>query len=165
MSYLEQLFGLSGRAAIVTGAAPAMDLRWPRPSCAGGSVVLVDRLGDVLTEQVARFVSEGLDARGYVGEITSTDDRVRLFEGLERVDILVNNAGVTFAHPWLDYPLDAWDTTYRVNLLAPFEMCRLAARRMEAQGAGSIINVTSLNAELAFPNNPAYMAFKGACGS
>ena len=163
MTYLEQLFGLAGRTAIVTGAARGNGLAMAEALLrAGASVILADLRADILEHQVGVFVSEGLDARAFAGDVTSSEDRARLVNDAERIDILVNNAGVTFPHPWLEYPADAWDTTYRVNLLAPFELCRLAAGRMASQGRGSIINVTSLNAELAFPDNPAYMAFKGA---
>ena len=44
---------------------------------------------------------------------------------------------------------------------APFRLSRAVAGRMKAQRSGSIINITSLSAELAFPDNPAYVAFKG----
>jgi NAD(P)-dependent dehydrogenase (short-subunit alcohol dehydrogenase family) len=163
MSFLEKLFGLGGRRAMVTGAARGNGLAMAEALLrAGATVVLVDRLAGELSKQVDRFRAEGLDARAFAGDITSVEDRNRLFAGSERVDVLVNNAGVTFPHPWLEYPSEAWDKTYQVNLLAPFELCRLAARRMVAHGGGSIINMTSLNAELAFPDNPAYMAFKGA---
>ena len=77
-----------------------------------------------------------------------------------RIDILVNNAGVTYSHNFLDYPDDMWETTYRVNLKAPFDLIKRVAREM--RNGGSIINITSLNSELAFPNNPAYVSFKGA---
>ena len=77
-----------------------------------------------------------------------------------RIDILVNNAGVTYSHNFLDYPDDMWERTYRVNLKAPFDLIKRVAREM--CDGGSIINITSLNSELAFPNNPAYVSFKGA---
>jgi NAD(P)-dependent dehydrogenase (short-subunit alcohol dehydrogenase family) len=163
MTYLDTLFGLGGRTAIVTGAARGNGLAMAEALCrAGATVVLADRLEAELSSEVARLCSEGLEARGFAGDMTSEADRSRLFAGLDRIDVLVNNAGVTLPHPWLDYPADAWEGTYRINLLAPFELCRLAARRMADQGGGAVINVTSLNAELAFPDNPAYMAFKGA---
>lgn len=163
MTYLERLFGLAGRTAIVTGAARGNGTAMAEALLrAGATVILVDREAESLSQRVASLVSEGLDARAFSGDVTSAEDRARLFGSVEKLDILVNNAGVTFPHSWLDYPTEAWDTTYRVNLHAPFELCRLAARRMSSQGSGSVINVTSLNAELAFPDNPAYMAFKGA---
>jgi NAD(P)-dependent dehydrogenase (short-subunit alcohol dehydrogenase family) len=163
MSYLDDLFSLRGRTAVVTGAARGNGLALAQALAgAQATVILVDRLAKNLTSQCDAMVSRGLAARAFVGDVTSAEDRLRLFSDLPNVDVLVNNAGVTFPHPLLDYPAEDWDTTYRVNLLAPFELCRLAAQRMVKQGRGSIINITSLNAELAFPDNPAYMAFKGA---
>ncbi len=162
MTYLDQLFGIEGRWAVVTGAARGNGLALAQALAkASATVVLVDRLSDAVTKQCEALTAQGLDVRGFVGDVTSPEDRRRLFEDLPRIDVLVNNAGVTFPHPWLEYPAEDWNTTYQVNLLAPFEMCRLAAARMVKQGGGSIINITSLNAELAFPDNPAYMAFKG----
>lgn len=163
MSYLDDLFNLTGRTAIVTGAAQGNGLAIAEALLrAGASVILVDRQGDTLHQRVEELVNDGLAAIGFVADITCPDERGRLFTGLDRLDILINNAGVTLPHPWLEYPHEAWDKTYQVNLLAPFELCRLSAKLMASNGGGSVINITSLNAELAFPDNPAYMAFKGA---
>ncbi len=163
MSYLDDIFSLTGRIAIVTGAARGNGLAMAEALLrAGAHVILVDRQGDLLHQRVSEFTNDGLTATEFVGDITSPDERSRLFSGLKRLDVLVNNAGVTFPQPWLDYPLELWEKTYQVNLLAPFELCQLAARLMAKYRGGSVINITSLNAELAFPDNPAYMAFKGA---
>lgn len=163
MSYVEELFGLAGRTALVTGAARGNGRAMAEALLmAGAEVILVDQLADLLDHEVSILVEKGLPARGIACDLTSEPERLNLFKSLSRIDVLVNNAGVTLPHSWLDYPMDSWDKTYRINLLAPFELCRLAARCMAEQGRGSIINITSLNAELAFPDNPAYMAFKGA---
>jgi len=79
-----------------------------------------------------------------------------------QVDILVNNAGVTFSGELFEYRSSDWDKTYEVNLKAPFELTKEVSQIMKQNKSGSIINITSLNAELAFPDNPAYVAFKGA---
>ncbi len=76
------------------------------------------------------------------------------------IDGLINCAGVTIGNHLFDYSLNDWDTTYKVNLKAPFELSRIVAKHMKNDG-GSIINITSLNSELGFPNNPAYVAMKG----
>ena len=76
------------------------------------------------------------------------------------VDILVNNAGVSHPCDFLNYPDDLWDKTYEVNLKAPFNLMKKVSSLMVDSG-GSIVNITSLNAELAFPDNPSYVAFKG----
>ena len=71
-----------------------------------------------------------------------------------RIDGLVNCAGVTYGNDIFDYTDDDWENTYQVNLKAPYELSRKVAKHMKKTG-GSIINITSLNSELGFPNNPA----------
>ena len=78
----------------------------------------------------------------------------------EHIDGLVNCAGVTYGNNLFDYKDSDWENTYKVNLKAPYELTRRVAQVMKYTG-GSIVNITSLNAELAFPDNPAYVASKG----
>ncbi len=74
--------------------------------------------------------------------------------------VLVNNAGVTLPSP-RPYPNDKWFETIRVNLTAPFLWIEGVSPAMINCNGGSIINITSLAAERAFPDNPAYAASKG----
>ncbi|MBU1694418.1 MAG: glucose 1-dehydrogenase [Verrucomicrobia bacterium] len=167
MNYLESLFSLSGRGAVVTGAARGSGRAMAEALLrAGARVVLADLLEPELNRLVTRLKKAGLRARAYVADVTKADDRVALIRFAEKVtghvDILVNNAGITLPHAALDYPEGNWDRTYQVNLKAPFELSRIVARAMARRRRGVILNITSLNAELAFPDNPAYMACKGA---
>ena len=77
-----------------------------------------------------------------------------------RIDGLVNCAGVTHGNDVFDYTDEDWDNTYQVNLKAPYELSRKVAKHTKQTG-GSIVNITSLNSELGFPNNPAYVTMKG----
>jgi NAD(P)-dependent dehydrogenase (short-subunit alcohol dehydrogenase family) len=162
MNSLEELFSLKGKVAIVTGAARgngkaiASALR-----LAGSTVVLVDCLEEELEK-----TSEELGADFFLCDVTKNWSLKELVDftlkSYKKIDILVNNAGVSFSQDFVSYDEKAWEKTYKVNLKAPFELSKLVAVPMISQKAGSIINITSLNAELAFPENPAYIAFKGA---
>jgi NAD(P)-dependent dehydrogenase (short-subunit alcohol dehydrogenase family) len=77
-----------------------------------------------------------------------------------RLDIVVNNAGRRGIFDFTDYPLDDWNATLAVNLTAPFLIAREAARIMIAQGGGSIVNITSVAADLSFSRRSAYNASK-----
>jgi NAD(P)-dependent dehydrogenase (short-subunit alcohol dehydrogenase family) len=81
-----------------------------------------------------------------------------------RVDVLVNNAGGGGAAPAMDEPLESFMSTLRLNLVAVFELSRLVARQMAAQGSGSIINIASiLGLVSAWPGTSgSYAAAKGA---
>tara|TARA_B110000977_G_scaffold201355_1_gene295543 strand:- start:3781 stop:4494 length:714 start_codon:yes stop_codon:yes gene_type:complete len=77
-----------------------------------------------------------------------------------RIDGLINCAGVSYVNDLFEYTDDHWNNTYKINLKAPYELSRKVAKHMTENG-GSIVNITSLNSELAFPNNPAYVSMKG----
>lgn len=155
MSYIEDLFSVKGKRAIVTGAKRGLG------NCIAKA--LHDAGAEVLGTDKLEFLDEEFET--YTCDIEKKEDIDKLIEHCknkwDKIDILINNAGVGFAHDFLDYPLDDWETTYKVNLLAPFLLTQGLAPLLIENGKGSIINVTSLNAEQAFPGNPAYPATKG----
>jgi len=79
-----------------------------------------------------------------------------------RLDIIVNNAGITLPCDAEDYTLEDWEKTFKINVTAPFLLVQHLLPMLKRSTSPSVINVTSLNAELAFPNNPAYVASKSA---
>ncbi len=167
MSYLDELFSLDQKVAIVTGAARGNGKAISEALLrAGSTVILVDILKDELQDTVCYFKSQQLKALMYECDLKHKTKIIELVEftinKLKKIDILVNNAGVSCPHDLLDYPDEFWEKTYEINLKAPFELSREVARYMKRENSGVIINITSLNSELAFPDNPAYVAFKGA---
>lgn len=166
MSYLDDIFSLTGKTALVTGAARGMGIAMTEGLLrAGASVILVGSKPDPLREAAEAYRKDGLDAIDMPCDLEDREqiqallDRVA--QEVERLDILVNVAGITFPADSLDYDMADWDKTVRINLDAPFILSKGVARLMKEHG-GSIINVTSVCAEIAFPNNPAYAATKGA---
>ena len=167
MSYLEDLFKLDGKAGLVTGSARGIGLTLAESLAkAGVRVVLTDILEPELSAAAAKLKQDGLRVLEVSGDIGAPAFRSELMALVEeqfgRLDILVNNAGVTRPGDIFSYEDENWDRTYEINLKTPFELSRRAAMIMKKQNSGSIINLTSINAELAFPGNPAYVCFKGA---
>ena len=165
--YLSSLFSLEGRVAVVTGAARGNGAALAEALLrAGAKVLLVDVLPAELESTHQRFRSDGLESSTLLLDLTELGAAERVHQAVMDAfgacNVLVNNAGITLGGDLLDYSDDAWEQNYRVNLKAPFALARRLARTMKDTGRGSIINITSLNAELAFPGNPAYVAFKGA---
>ena len=166
MSYIERLFSLEGKIGVVTGASRGIGRGLAEALLkAGARVVLVATNEQRLEETTRSFAAQGLQATARRCDLEDAQQIDELVGYVERehgrIDILVNAAGVTFGHDLVDYPDELWEKTLKINLDAPFRLSRSFARMMKQQGSGSIVNITSLSAELGVPDNPAYAAAKG----
>jgi 2-deoxy-D-gluconate 3-dehydrogenase len=167
MSYLEDLFSLNGKVAVVTGASRGLGKAMAEAVCrAGATTVLVATNKTLLQETQQRLVDDGLDAHVITADLSDPEAGNRLIDQVAedhaRIDVLANCAGVTMQGHALDYTDDDWNKTLQVNLAAPLQLTRRAGAIMKEQGTGgSIINITSIAAERGAANNPAYGASKG----
>ena len=84
-----------------------------------------------------------------------------IFKKHKKIDVLINNVGITFTSNEKFYPIKKWIETINVNLTIAFTCSQTVIKNMIKKNNGSIINITSINSELAFPSNPAYVASKG----
>jgi NAD(P)-dependent dehydrogenase (short-subunit alcohol dehydrogenase family) len=170
-AYLEELFSLDGRVAVVTGGSSGIGQEMARAlALAGARVVLVAR--DKVRLVVA---ADTLTAAGGPGvavvaaDLASRDEVARAADEAEAafgpVDILVNCAGVNIRPPLPSLSVQDWDTTIAVNLTAPFLLGQRFGPLMAARGWGRIINVTSQQAQRAFANSGGYGASKGGLAS
>jgi len=166
MTYLEQLFSLDGKIAVVTGGSRGLGRAISEALLrAGATTILVGADAERLAEARETFADQGLKAFAHQCDLADPTQIERLHAFVSdqwgRLDILVNNAGTTASHCLSEYPDEAWDRTLRVDLEAPFRLIRAFAAMMRDQGDGSIVNITSIVAELGAPDNPAYAAAKG----
>lgn len=168
MSYIDNLFSLKNKVAIVTGAARGNGKTIAEALLSSdATVILVDNQKKLLEDTQKSFIKQGFDSHSFFADITKKNDISKLYNYVnkkyKRIDILVNNAGVSFSYKTINYPEKLWEKTYEINLKAPFFISQRFAKIIKKQKTGGvIINITSINAELAFPNNPAYQAFKAA---
>ena len=153
---------LADKVAIVTGATQGIGL-----ACAerlvreGARVMLVDIKPE--GAQVARQLGEA--ARFFAADVSQKADVDAMIaatlQAFGRIDILINNVGVTHAADFLDLHEDDFDRVLRINLKSMFLCGQAAAREMVKQQSGSIINMSSVNSELAIPNQVPYVVSKG----
>jgi NAD(P)-dependent dehydrogenase (short-subunit alcohol dehydrogenase family) len=140
-----QSFRLDGKVAIVTGASAGLGARFARVlDAAGARVVLaarrVDRMEALATElRDAHVIACDLAEDGAPASLLAAT-----LAHYGRIDILVNNAGMSEPTPALDETTEHFERTLRVNLVAPFELAREAARAMLLTGGGAIVNVASI---------------------
>ncbi|MGC4864787.1 SDR family NAD(P)-dependent oxidoreductase [Micromonospora sp. DT53] len=165
--FVESLFSLNGRRAVVTGGSSGIGRSIADALCrAGAHVVLVARRPEQLRE-----ATEALRATGGSADWLSADlgDRAELHRVADELidrhgdpDILVSSAGVNL-RPHLDELSESdWDLTMRINLDAPFVLGQRFGPRMAANGWGRIINIASQQAIRAFGNSGAYGVSKAA---
>ncbi|MDJ0628368.1 MAG: SDR family NAD(P)-dependent oxidoreductase [Rhodobacter sp.] len=152
------------KIALVTGAAQGIGYACSEILAEDGHRVV---MADVNEPGVHAAAEElGGDATGVVCDMAEPDAIAAMFDRVEAeigpVSVLVNNAGVAMPGDFLDYGLDAFNRVIAVNLTGVFLATQRAARAMVANGIeGAIVNMSSVNAQLAIPAIPAYCASKG----
>lgn len=162
-----QLFDLSGRLALVTGSSKGLGKAIAGGLAeAGAAVVLNGR--DVAALEAAR---EDLARAGHTVHVAAFDvtDAASVEAGVARIEaeigpieILFNNAGMQHRTPLEDFPVEAWSKLMATNLDSVFFVGQAVARRMIPRGHGKIVNVASVQAELARTGIAPYTASKGA---
>lgn len=159
------LFSLTDRAVLLTGASAGIGRRFAQVLAgAGARVGLVARRRDLLDEMVAELpncVAIPADL-GESGSVPAVAERaVKL---LGPIEVLVNNAAyIAGGVKAEDETLDDIQTTLAVNLVAPIQLAQAVYPAMKAAGKGSIINVTSMVADVGIGRFPqaTYSASKG----
>ncbi|MEU4557620.1 SDR family oxidoreductase [Actinoplanes sp. NPDC023936] len=164
-SYLDRLFGLSGRTAVVTGGSSGIGREIALAlGRSGARVVLVARRAAPMAEVVAELRAHGAEA-GAISADLSVREAVKaassqIIDGYGEPDILVNSAAVNLRPPMSSLTEDVWDLTLEANLTAPFLLGQAFGPAMAERGWGRIINVVSQQAFRAYGNSGAYGAAK-----
>lgn len=169
MSELEELFGLSGRVAVVTGASSGLGVGFARALAqAGANLVVAARRGDRLESLAAELEEAGVEVLPVPCDVTDSSQVEALkdacLERFGRVDILVNNAGTTEVIAAENETEEAFLRVLNVNLNGAFYCAQRFGRVMLEAGQGSIINVASIFGMVGSGSIPqaGYVASKGA---
>ncbi|MDB5719418.1 MAG: oxidoreductase [Alphaproteobacteria bacterium] len=155
---------LEGKRAVVTGASAGIGEAVARDLAARGArVLLVARRADRL-EALANDI--GPNAATLAIDVGSPDSAQRMLDAAAAqfggADILINNAGVFRVGPLDSFDLDGLGPMIALNYEAPVRACYVFARAMKAQGAGAIINISSIGANLTAPGSGVYGGLKRA---
>lgn len=150
--------------AIVTGAAQGIGYASAEALAEDGArIVLVDIKADALADAASQL---GGDHLAITCDMGAPDQVAALFDRVEAeagpVSILVNNAGIALPGDFLDYSLADFQRVLDVNLTGVFLATQRAAKTMVAEKIeGAVVNMSSINAQVAIPAIPAYCATKG----
>lgn len=161
------LFSLAGRTALITGASRGIGFAVAEALArAGARVILNGRSEPALEDAAAALRETGAtvatsafdvtDGAG-VGPAVGTVE-----ETLAPIDILVNNAGIQRRAPLESFDDEEWRTLMATNLDSVYYVSKAVAGHMIRRGRGKIINIGSVQCELARPGIAPYTASKGA---
>ena len=151
--------------ALVTGAARGIGFACAQALAEDGFRIIVCDINAPGASAAAEklgggHVGIGCDM-GDIGQVNAMFDRIESEHG--PLEVLVNNAGIAMPGDFLEYDIEAFDTVMNVNLRGVFVAIQRAAKSMVANGIeGAIVNMSSINAQVAIPSIPAYCASKGA---
>jgi gluconate 5-dehydrogenase len=167
VSSSSKLFDLTGKRALVTGSGQGIGYAIAQGLAAHGASVVLNGRSAVRVEQAAKELrAGGAEVSVALFDVTDGDAVAAAIDTVEKdigpIDILVNNAGMQFRAPLEDFPADKWQELLQTNISSVFFVGQAVARHMIRRKAGKIINIASVQSELARPNIAPYTATKGA---
>ncbi len=164
-AFLDGLFSLDGRVALVTGGSSGIGHAMARAlALAGARVVLLARGADGLARAAAAIRSAGGTAAWVRADLADPAETERAAgesaAAFGEPDILVNAAAANPRPPLGEQTLEQWGEVLALNLTAPFVLGQRFGPAMARRGWGRIINVASQQAVRAFGNSGGYGASK-----
>lgn len=165
MAYLDK-FSLAGKVALVTGGAYGIGFAIARALAKTGAQIAFNcRRQAHLEQALANYRAEGIEAHGYIADVTDEAQVTELVKTIEKelgvVDILVNNAGIIKRIPMIEMSVADFRQVVDIDLTAPFIVAKAVLPGMIQKGHGKIINICSMMSELGRETVSAYAAAKG----
>ncbi|TDT73604.1 gluconate 5-dehydrogenase [Arthrobacter sp. AG258] len=165
---MSSLFDLSDRVALVTGSSRGIGSSLARALADAGATVVLNGIdGERLKEAEAAMAADYAPGRVHSVAFDVTDGEAAgrsiawIEEHVGPLEILVNNAGIQHRVPMLELDVADWERVISTDLTSAFLVGREAARRMIPRGRGKIINICSVQTDLARPTIAPYIAAKG----
>src|SRR6185312_5090983 len=162
-----ELFNLKGKRALVTGSSQGIGFALAQGLAEhGAEIVLNGRDAGKLAAAAATLTDAGHKVSVAGFDVTNAEAVRNGVEAIEKnagaIDILVNNAGMQFRSPLEEFPVEKWEQLLATNISSVFYVGQAVARHMIPRGKGKIINIASVQSELARPGIAPYTATKGA---
>jgi 3-oxoacyl-[acyl-carrier protein] reductase len=170
---VSDLVSMQGRVALVTGAGSpeGIGLAAARIIGSRGGQVAIASTTERIDRRAAELTAEGIDAAGFVADLTDSGQAARLVGGVlarfGRIDALVNNAGIAavgepaLSTPFVEQDEAGWDRDIAVNLKTAYNVTRNVLPGMVERGYGRVVNVSSVSGPMVvYPHGHGYAAAK-----
>lgn len=155
-------FSLQDRVVLITGARGGLGLEMAQGMAAAGAIVGINSRDAGLAKKAADGIPNAFPAPFDITDLRATASAI---DGIAarhgRIDCLVNNAVLRDRRPFQEIAAADLRRLLETNLVAAYEVSRLAARHMAARGSGRLIFVTSMVGPQSFQGDPAYVSSKG----
>jgi gluconate 5-dehydrogenase len=163
---IEQLFSLKNKTCLITGSSRGLGFTLAKGLGKAGAKIILNGVNPERLEQaVAQLKQEQIDVSGVsfdVSDEKAVSEKVNQINDNEGpVDILVNNAGIQIRSPLQDFKYEDWQRILAVNLSGAFLVSKYVVPQMISRKQGKIINICSIQSELARPTIAPYTAAKG----
>ncbi|GAA3818725.1 SDR family oxidoreductase [Streptomyces phyllanthi] len=162
-----ELFGLSGRRALVTGSGKGIGAALATGLAEAGAELVLNGRDAGALQRAREQLAERTGAKVHTAAFDVTDESAvrravrEIEDGIGPLDILVNNTGVQHREPMLEVSAETFERVLHTNLTSAFLVGRTVAAGMVERGHGKIVNVCSVQTWLARPGIAAYAASKG----
>jgi gluconate 5-dehydrogenase len=163
---MKNLFDVKGKIALITGSSRGIGYTLAEGLLeSGAKVILNGREKDTLNQAVNSFKEKDRDVHGSIFDVNKKEEieseLARIEKEIGAIDILVNNAGINIRKNLEDLSLEEWQKVIDINLTGVFLVGQAVAKAMIKRNKGKIINICSLQSELARNTIAAYAASKG----
>lgn len=161
------LFDISGKKAIVTGAAQGLANGMAEGLMESGAEVCIIDISKKTVDVAAEFCQKGYQCHAVNANLGDRDSLKAGFQEAVKklggqLDIIINAAGIQKRHFSEEFPIEDWDAVININLNAVFSLCQLAGQQFIKQNSkGKIINIASMLSFFGGYTVPAYAASKG----
>lgn len=164
--FSENSFALTGKVALITGGSYGIGYSIASGFARyGATIVFNDINQDLVDKGLAAYKADGIEARGYVADVTNEQQIQDLVQTIEAevgvIDILVNNAGIIKRIPMTEMSAAEFRQVIDIDLNGPFIVAKTVIPSMIKKGGGKIINICSMMSELGRETVSAYAAAKG----
>ncbi|MGV3540966.1 MAG: gluconate 5-dehydrogenase [Rufibacter sp.] len=163
---MQQLFDLTGKVALVTGATHGLGMAMASALAKAGATLVVNGNTPAKMEKaLEEYRQQGIEAQGFLFDVTNEElakeNVARIEQEVGPIAILVNNAGMIQRTPALEMEVADFRKVLDVDLTGPFVMSKTVGKYMVDRKQGKIINICSMMSELGRDTVSAYAAAKG----